>query len=259
MHMKRLVDKVKLGTRYASDLWSLRGDDILLCSFPRSGNTWVRFMYCHLLVILDGHNIPEVDFPLLNEIMPAIGAGNVSDDWGFAPYPRLVKTHARWLPFFRGRRSVVLVRDPRDVMVSYYHFQKDRSRIYEGSFSSFIRHPRYGLRRWFNHLKSWHGKWDLVVTYEDLKTDTLEQFNRIIDFLGVDANRKHLLEAINRSKIDRIRRADKSTSKNSNARFARKGKTQQWTTYFSDEDRMLYQQLKEKYNWQYNFQIRPKL
>lgn len=241
--MKVITEKAKLGVRFAADLLALRDDDVLLCSFPRSGNTWTRFMYCHLLMVLQGRSADEVDFPFLDSTMPAVGAGNVRDEWAFAPYPRLVKTHAPWMPFFRGKRSIGLVRDPRDVMVSYYHYQKDRNQLFDGSFSDFIRHRRYGLRRWFDHLYSWRTKWNLVVTYEEMKSNTLEQMIRIVDFLGIDVGSKKIDKAISRSAIERIQRVDKLASEDSNTQFARKGNTRQWKEYFSDEDLMLYHQL----------------
>ena len=205
-------------------------------------------MYCHLLMALRGRSADKVDFPFLDSTMPAIGAGNIGDEWTFTPYPRLVKTHARWMPFFRGKRSIGLVRDPRDVMVSYYHYQKDRNNTFESSFSAFIRHPRYGLERWFDHFNSWCDRWDLVIGYEDMKANTIKQMSRITDFLEVDVNKREIEEAVNRSAMDRVRRVENSVPENANARFARKGKTQQWTDYFSGDDRLFYQQLKDSYN-----------
>ena len=235
--MKAITEKAKLGVRFAADLLALRDDDVLLCSFPRSGNTWTRFMYCHLLMALRGRSADEVDFPFLDSTMPAIGAGNIGDEWDYAPYPRLVKTHARWLPFFRGKRSVGIVRDPRDVMVSYYHYQKDRNKLFDGSFSDFIRHPRYGLRRWVDHYRSWKSHWNIVVRFQDMKADTLNGFTEILRFLEIRHEERDILKAIQASEVERVRKADQARRKDTqeNSVFARKQK-RKWQRYFSNDD-----------------------
>jgi len=194
-------------------------------------------MYCHLLMALRGRSADEVDFPFLDSTMPAIGAGNIGDEWTFTPYPRLVKTHARWMPFFRGKRSIGLVRDPRDVMVSYYHYQKDRNQLFDGSFSDFIRHPRYGLRRWVDHYRSWKGRWDIVIRFEDMKADTLNGLIKITRFLGVQYEERDILQAIQESEVDRVREADQARREHiqESSIFARKRK-RKWQGYFSSGD-----------------------
>jgi len=235
--MERLVDKATLGVRYASDLWALRDDGVLLRSLPQSGNTWTRFMYCHLLMALHDRDADEVDFPFLDSTMPAIGAGNVGNEWAFAPYPRPVKTHARWLPFFQENRSIGLVRDPRDVMVSYYHYQKDRNQLFDGSFSDFIRHPRYGLRRWVDHYRSWKSRWDTVVRFEDMKANTRNEFMEVTRFLGVQYEEEDILKAIQASGVEQVRNADEARRDHirESSVFARKRK-RKWKRYFSDSD-----------------------
>jgi hypothetical protein len=192
---------------------------------------------------LHGRDADEVDFPFLDSTMPAIGAGNVGDEWVFEPYPRLVKTHARWLPFFQGNRSIGLVRDPRDVMVSYYHYQKDRNQIYDGSFSDFVRDHRFGLRRWIDHHDSWRDRWNLVIRYEDMKANTIGQLERILRFLGIETKPDQIERAVKRSAMERTRRVESTASENENAQFARRGKTKQWTKYFSKDDEAFYQRL----------------
>ena len=111
----------------------IRNNDVLLASFPRSGNTWMRFLLCNLISLCEWDG-KRVDFPLLNKTMPEFGVNNLLDEWSHATIPRVIKTHKSFLPIFRNKRSVGIIRDPRDVMVSYYHYMKDRYQINTSTF-----------------------------------------------------------------------------------------------------------------------------
>src|SRR6266566_2478113 len=93
-------------------------DDTFLVSFPRSGNTWTRFLVCNLVnpddpVTFVGieSRIPEI-YDVPDRILRRF------------PRPRIIKSHESFDP--RYRKVIYIVRDPRDVAVSYYEFQLKR-------------------------------------------------------------------------------------------------------------------------------------
>jgi len=226
----------------------MRDEDVLLSSFPRSGNTWVRLLLCNLISLYEWEG-KTVDFPLLNKTMPELGINNLLEPWPHPTIPRVVKTHSSYSPLFRKTRSLGIIRDPLDVMVSYYHFQKHRLCSYVGSFSEFIRHRRFGLESWFRHYTSWRDHWTLVVRYEDLRADTFREVSRILDMLAVDYPEDMVCEAVRRSSIENVRAVEKPplASGNKEARFARNGRTQQWVSYFSEQGLRYYCELADKY------------
>ena len=229
--------------RFASGLAGLRSGDVFLASFPRSGNTWVRFFLCNLISLCewDGR---EVDFSLLNQTMPELGVDNLLARWPHPTIPRVVKTHQRYRFVFGRRASIGIIRDPRDVMVSYYHFTHDRKRIYSGSFAQFIRHPRYGLPSWFAHYASWRSRWSVVVRFEDMLEDPLRELRRILEVLDVQPPDEVVEEAVSRASLGTLRRAEsRETAKAQYAAFARSGTSGQWKAYFSDEDSAHYVEL----------------
>lgn len=229
--------------RFASGLAGLRSSDVLLASFPRSGNTWVRYFLCNLISLCewDGR---EVDFALLNRTMPELGVDNLLARWPHPTIPRVVKTHQRYRFMFGRKASIGIIRDPRDVMVSYYHFTHDRKRIYSGSFAEFIRHPSYGLPSWFAHYSSWRSRWSIVVRFEDLLEEPLRELRRMLDVLAVQPPDEVVEEAVSRTSLGALRRAESPETATDRYRaFARSGTSGQWRTYFSDEDSAHYVEL----------------
>jgi len=111
---------------------------------------------------------------------------------------------------------IYLVRDPRDVVLSEYHFQIKRRVIGEqfplAAFvprflSNQLGHP-YGS--WFENVGSWcftrrNHPGFLLVAYEALQTQAAAEMARIATFLGIAGDARSLAFAIEQSSADRMR------------------------------------------------------
>ena len=129
---------------------------------------------------------------------------------------RLIKSHERralpHAPCYR--KAVYLVRDGRDVSVSYYEWYL-RNGLYEGGFEGFL--PLFlagrldGFGAWHEHVRSWltsapaRANALLVVRYEDLLARPAEGLAEIAEFVGLDPSREQVEEAVSRSTLDRTR------------------------------------------------------
>lgn len=233
---------------FGSGLLALRHEDFLLASYPRSGSNWTRLVLCNLISLNEWNGKDAV--PLLSATMPALGASNLLRPWSHPTIPRVVKTHRPHSALLGRVRSIGLIRDPRDVMVSRYHLRRDKNEAFSGSFGPFIRHPRYGLESWFTHYRSWQGHWAIAVKYEDMLEDTRREFTRILDTLGVRCSDEMLTEAIARSSFSNLQQAERQRKPTSRKEglFYRSGSSRQWPAYFGEEDLDLYFRLAEKYD-----------
>lgn len=237
-----------------SGLVGLKEDDVILASYPRSGNTWVRFFFCNLISLKEWSG-QDLDFEILNDTMPEFGVNNLVKSWSHNTIPRIVKTHKKCWPIFENKRSILIIRDPRDVMVSYYHFKKDKKgELSTVDFSNFIRTPKFGLRAWFEHYLSWRENYDLLVKYEDMKRDDVAEFARMVEFLELPLEESIIREASNRASFSNVRSVEEDNeaeteleNNRDESKFARDGSTKQWEDYFESDDLKYFQDLKQSF------------
>ena len=187
-------------------------DDIFLVSYPKSGNTWTRFLIANLVY-------PEKnpDFSNINDLLPDVEA-MAKRDLERAARPRLLKSHQYFDP--RYPKVIYIVRDPRDVVLSEYYFDIKRRAIADDYpkqqfVSRFVRgelnHP-YGT--WGENAASWFytRRGDprfLLVKYEALQSQAMDEMERIAGFLGISAAPDRLALAIEQSSADRMRALEK--------------------------------------------------
>lgn len=192
----------RVATAYADDLW--------LTSYPKSGNTWTRFLLANLTA---RRLVP--DFTNIERIVPDVHA-NTDPELRRLERPRLIKSHEPYRPEYR--RVLMIVRDPRDVAVSYFHFARKAGRIGMGEdIESFVpaflegRLDDYG--NWGENVGSWLGarrgtRDFLLVRYEDLLADTARELGRIVEAFGIEADQSRIEAAAANSSADRLRQLE---------------------------------------------------
>ncbi len=154
-------------------------EDIFIVGYPKSGNTWFQDL------------ITAVVYGVHPVFAPPVLAQTLVPDVHKQPYyrrfstPMFFKSHFRPRPEYR--RVVYLVRDGRDVLVSLYHYENAMSRSLD--LTDLVRkgHPSYG--KWQAHVDTWlanpHGAEMLVVKYEDLKQNAVQELERFCSFAGI--------------------------------------------------------------------------
>lgn len=225
-----------------------KSDDVWLVSFPRSGVTWMTFLLANLMVKFCRKNI-DVNFKTIYSIIPDIhyNKENIPDDTTFHPFPRMIKSHSEYLPDYK--RVIYLIRDPRDVMVSYYDYLTNKiSGPRFKDFSDFIKNRQYGVSTWVKHIKSWINKWDIIIRYEDLKTNPKGQLEKILSFLNIKTiNEDDINFAIEKSSLEEMQSMEKEGMVKVNAfkkdfAFIRKGDVGGWKDVFKESDTRYYRE-----------------
>jgi hypothetical protein len=206
----KFVASYLLGTDIAGRNLKVFPDDTFIASYPRSGNTWTRFLIANLI-----HPERPVTFANIETVIPDATALS-SRQLKRVPRPRLIKTHEYFEP--RYRRVIYLVRDPRDVALSLYNFRR-KYRSVDDSYPI----ERYVAERflpgdldvsWGEHVGSWLGTrmnqpGFLLVRYEDLLLDPPRELCRLASFLGIVASTETVSRAIEKSSANRLRQLEK--------------------------------------------------
>ncbi len=217
MYSVKKLFKNALGLDIAGHALAVRPDDTFIVSYPRSGNTWTRFLIANLL-----HPHDPVTFANIERLIPDAEAQSSRYMRGAAS-PRIIKTHSYFDP--RYPRVIYIVRDPRDVALSYYDFSR-KYRHFEDSYpleryiGDFVngRLISAGWGTWGENVASWvfaRGARPgfLLLRYEDLKARPEQELTRLAGYFGIDATPELLQTTIDRSSANRMRELEKTQGK----------------------------------------------
>ena len=200
-----LAQDIARGKQRGFEGYTPRGTDVLVCTYPKSGTNWMMQITQQIL----GRG--AADFAHIHDVVP----------WPDRPMPsfpctlhqdtgaRVVKTHAeqQWVPYVPEAKYIVVIRDPKDVFTSSYHFARGvLSGVIEPSLSPEQWLARFAsdanpLGDWAEHTASWWALRDRpnvkIFTFRQLKRGLAEAIDEICAFLGqplTDAERGAVLE-----------------------------------------------------------------
>ena len=252
---------------------------IWLASYPKSGNTWVRlFLRSYLSTEKEEFNInqkPNDDFiinrfpnnKLLKEMR--IDSGNffeIAKNWitvqeriNLNNRLNILKTHNAMCTINKSKftnqentlGAVYIVRDPRDVAVSFSHHLgisltevvdlmiDEEHLISEKDF--FLEKKEAGstlVSSWSNHYNSWKNynlSKILIIKYEDLIKKTFEKFYEIVLYLNklkkIEIDVKKITKSIDLTKFQNLQHLEKKygfEETTFSKTFFREGKIGSW-------------------------------
>jgi len=190
-------------------------DDVFLVSFPKSGNTWTRFLLGNLLSPFEPASFSNI------HILVPDPTGTSTKDFERTPRPRVIKSHDCFDPRFP--RVIYIVRDPRDVVVSQYHYYRKIRYIaddlpIETFVARFLAGETWPCGSWGQHVVTWLGTSEgnpcfLLLRYEDMLADTARELRKIAAFIGLDVTNERIAQAVERSSADRMRQIERAQGK----------------------------------------------
>jgi hypothetical protein len=262
--------RIERWLRGKEEFRKLRLADCVIVSFGKSGRTWVRVMLSRFYQLRHGLSTRQlIGFDNLHKKDPAI--------------PRLFFTHDNYIKDYTGNRDskadyydrkvILLVRDPLDTAVSQYFQWKYRMRPGKKSLNQypdhgsdtsvydFVMDSDAGLPKIIDYLNLWATEASrigslLVVRYEDLRDDTADVLQRMLDFIGTPGNDEQIRMAVEFASVDNMRQMEEKRTfwlsgsrmvakdrKNPNSYKVRKAKVGGYRDYFEDAQIERMQQL----------------
>ncbi len=211
-------------------------DDTFIVSYPKSGNTWMRFLLANYMKT----DNKTIDFINVINYIPEYAKHK--EALVNVPRPRYIKSHNTFTTKFP--KVLYIIRDPKDAYVSYYHYLLKR--LPAGTtFKNFLRIENYRPSNWYQHVTDWEKHPNiLIVKYEDLKSDTFAEMSKILNFLNFKVDDSKLQKAINEASFENMKVIEKEKGrpyvneeeKKKSTDFMRKGTIGDWKNYFDDDD-----------------------
>jgi hypothetical protein len=248
----------------------LRLADCVIVSFGKSGRTWVRVMLSRFYQLKHGLSARHL-----------IGFDNLHNK--NAAIPRLFFTHDNYIKDYTGNRDskadfygkkvVLLVRDPFDTAVSQFFQWKYRMRPGKKALNQYPQHGSdtsvfdfvmdedAGLPKIIDYLNLWASESSkikdlLIVRYEDLRADTAQALERIVNFIGTPGSEADIRAAVEFASVENMRMMEEKKTfwlsgsrmvakdrKNPNSYKVRKAKVGGYRDYFDDQQIAAMQQL----------------
>ena len=224
---------------------------MFIVGYPKSGNTW----FCYLLAYCLNCEYDDYDDPGVHPRSPYerkyVKGGLQHKSWQHH-VGRVFKTHKKYIRCEAKEPLIYLVRDGRDVIVSYFYYLKkffpdaflrtvNRSgwrqilRLFsqQNDFRTFMK--RF-TREWVSHVDYWLNRNpDVLVRYEDLKSDPLATLRTVFTALQIEVPDQIIQEAVEIFSFRKMSgRKEEEENKSS---FYRKGIIGDWRNHFSPDDK----------------------
>jgi hypothetical protein len=215
----------------AHELAIARRAGLLIIGHPKSGNTWLKAMLSRLYQVRHGLPASKLigsdELARLHPAIPRLAATN-----GYYSYEGIIgqklDVHAPD-PELRAKPTVILVRHPCDIAVSWYHqFTRRQSAHKQELINHFLAHPvdrrtismwefvRYsdlGVRSLIEYLNTWERNLaglerGLLVRYEDLRTEPAVWLHRVVESMGEEFSEAEIAEAVQFASFDNLRQLE---------------------------------------------------
>ncbi|XP_064563253.1 sulfotransferase 6B1-like [Zonotrichia leucophrys gambelii] len=236
----------------ALESFEARRDDVILAGYPKSGSNWLSQILTDLIAISQ-KKTPGSESTVNAEeprLIPFIEMGNLEkyERMTKLPSPRFIATHLRPenLPksiFKTNAKILLLIRNPKDVATSYYHFSNGLPLLpsyetWEDFFTDFMT-KKMAWGCYFEYLSEWNKYADkeniMTITYEEVKENPALSVKNIATFFGIPLTEEQLQLVVERSSFQSMKKnSDKTHGSFGNILF-RKGGVSDWKNLFTED------------------------
>jgi hypothetical protein len=161
---------------------------VCLVSYPASGDVWLRALIgkalCEKYRLDERLIFREPSLTKAAGVLRTVCTHGDADPRQGKHYVDLETNRAR----YQCKRIILLIRDPRDVVVSSYLHASGPKGGYTGSISDFVRSDHHGIRKIVTFYKIWHANRQvpeafLPIPYDDLLTDPGRTLRRALELI----------------------------------------------------------------------------
>ncbi|XP_077015413.1 amine sulfotransferase-like [Tamandua tetradactyla] len=237
------------------DNFEIRDDDVFIITYPKSGTIWAQQILS--LIHYEGHRNKTENVETLDRA-PFLEYNMRKVDFSKMPSPRIFSSHIPYYLAPRGLKNkkakiVYIYRNPKDILVSYYHFSNLVVRLQASdNLEQFMKQFLDGKvvgSRWFDHIRGWYEhKHDfniLFMKYEDMKKDLKSSVAKLCSFLGKELSEEDLDTVVRQATFQNMKddpQANYNTilreeigARNNDGHFMRRGTVGDWKRHLTVE------------------------
>lgn len=199
-----------------------------ILSYPKCGRTWLRGLLGQVLIQRYSLTIDTpgdlIEIPRYRHRDLRVPRIHFTHDDN--PHQHRADEQVRDKSRYARARVVLLVRDPRDVVVSNYYQESRRethlgaSFGFDGTLSEFIHHEIHGIESIVAYLNIWSEQTStpenfMLLRYEDLHADPSRELRRLLAFVGVDNVSDNMIaQAIEWASFDHMKKLESTDALN---------------------------------------------
>jgi hypothetical protein len=183
-----------------------RSSDIIISPYAKCGTTWLQQTF-HTL-----RTRGDMDFDDISRVVPWIETARGCGLDVEAPQraePRGFKSHLAYDQIPKGARYVVSLRDPKDALVSFFHFMEgwmlEPGSVPLGDFVQSRLGERGNGRDYWHHLLTWWEQRDnpdvLLLSYEHMSAEPEAHVRKLATFCGIALDDDLLKLTLERSSL----------------------------------------------------------
>ncbi|KAM7118477.1 LOW QUALITY PROTEIN: sulfotransferase 6B1-like [Ciconia maguari] len=231
-----------------------RSDNVILAGYPKTGTNWLDQMVKELESTDAKYTEEEMKERISEKKLdtfphPEFGDPGIYERMKKLPSRRIILPH---LPphlltrsILRKTKILVLVWNPKDMAVSYYHFYNNMPVLpsfasWDEYFAGFM-NGKLIWESYFDHLVEWNKYIDheriMMISYEELKEDQILGMKRIAAFFGFSLCEEDFPRIANKTIFLLHNEAMKEKSKETHGKFGdilfQKGVVGNWRDLFS--------------------------
>ncbi|MBF0231900.1 MAG: sulfotransferase domain-containing protein [Desulfamplus sp.] len=181
-------------------------DDFFIVAYPKSGITWFQHLMSGIIYDVD---LSTIRFGEVNDLIPDV---HYKSSYIRKISPMFFKSHSTPKPEYRN--VIYIIRDGRDVTVSFFHHYLQKFPKDNVNYTKIINGYYANSTTWAKHVESWlENPFNanlLIIKYEHLLNNPINTLKKVCEFTKKQVTDKKLQTIVEVSSFNNLKQKEHS-------------------------------------------------